>query len=387
LEAHLALKSFFAFEFPKDFPRRKRNSLFCLPVNELSKALLYWFEKNKRDLPWRQNANPYAIWISEVMLQQTQVETVLPYFKRFLKRFPNVEILSSASLEEVLKYWEGLGYYSRARHLHSAAKEIRGRYAGELPRDYEHLRALPGIGEYTASAIVSIAFNQPFPVVDGNVHRVFSRVLAIAEPKEVSKKKIYSFLKKIIPHENPSSFNQAIMELGALVCLPKNPKCSLCPIQDFCKAFQEKRVEDFPMKSPKKNLPHENWIVLAVKKKKEVLLRQRPLEGLWGGLWELPMFKKEGKSLDAKPLCKQLGIKGKLIKLKSVKHTFSHFKVTLHPFWIEVEEDFFPSKKYVWEDLFFPTKPLPAPHLKILKLLQATESLRSPISFKATRAK
>lgn len=339
---------------------------------EFTGALLAWFHEHKRDLPWRRSSDPYAIWLSEMMLQQTQVKTALPYYDRFLARFPDVQSLANASLQEVLKCWEGLGYYSRARHLHSTAREVRARYGGRFPETREALIRLPGIGPYTASAVASIAFHEATPVVDGNVWRVFSRILADESKVEQGKKKIFEFLKSIIPANDPGSFNQAIMELGSLVCTPKNPNCTSCPVRNFCLAFKRNKVAQFPRISGKKKLPHRNWIALVIRRKNKVLLRQRPMSGIWGGLWEFPTFPvKTVKHLpdQVKDFAGTLALQEifEPKKMEPIPHTFSHFKLTLHPFHLELKQN--STLKGNWIILGRNPYPMPKPHLKLLEQL------------------
>jgi A/G-specific adenine glycosylase len=210
-------------------------------LSPISDRILSWYARHKRDLPWRKTRNPYFIWVSEVMLQQTQVDTVIPYYQRFLKQFPTIEALAKASLQEVLKAWENMGYYARARHLHAAAREVVNRMGGKIPKTWDELIGLPGIGTYTASAILSFAFDKRFPTVDGNARRVLCRLHAIQEPIDESRtqKKIHELAAKMIPSEDPASFNHGIMELGATICKPQRPLCNVCPVQDLCLAFQQ----------------------------------------------------------------------------------------------------------------------------------------------------
>jgi A/G-specific adenine glycosylase len=336
-----------------------------------SNSLLAWYSKNKRILPWRDSRDPYSIWISEIMLQQTQVISVIPYYERFLKEFPNLKSLAEAPLEKVLKCWEGLGYYSRARHLHSTAKEVKQKYDGNLPNRSEALVELPGIGNYTACAVASIAFGEPVPVVDGNVWRVFSRILLLEDLPSVGKPKIFKFLKEIIPESTPSTFNQAMMELGALVCVPQNPSCSICPVQNFCKAFHQKKVENYPKKPASKKIPHNLWAVLAAVCHEKILLRKREQTGLWGGLWDLPSVKirklSEARN-QVQSIMEKLNLKplGNPLKLNPVNHVLTHFKLTLYPYVAEIENK--PAVKgHSWVELKDNPHPIPVPHLKILK--------------------
>nr|WP_156647102.1 A/G-specific adenine glycosylase [Lentibacillus sp. JNUCC-1] len=255
--------------------------------------MLEWYDRNKRDLPWRENQDPYSIWVSEIMLQQTQVDTVIPYFNRFMSQFPTVFDLAKAEEQDVLKAWEGLGYYSRARNLQNAAQTVVELYNGVIPSEVKALGALKGIGPYTRGAILSIAFNQPEPAVDGNVMRVIARLLKIddniAEP--AVKKKFETIVRDLIPDHDPSSFNQAVMELGALVCTPKNPICNLCPVQSHCRAFEHNVVSELPVKAKAKKKKTEVYaIVLLQTEGGDVIIEKRSDQGLLAGLWQFPMI-------------------------------------------------------------------------------------------------
>lgn len=263
----------------------------------IRRALLSWFRRGHRDLPWRRTADPYAIWISEIMLQQTRVETVKEYFRRFQERFPTPRHLAAADLEEVLSLWSGLGYYARARNMHAAAREIVAKHGGAFPSDPEAVRQLPGIGAYTAGAILSLAFRQRAALVDGNVIRVFSRLFAIADPVEsaTARRRYWELAEALVPEpepdtplNHPGDFNQALMELGATLCLPRNPTCLVCPVANLCRARQEGRPEDYPPKKREREVPVVDVVTLVLAYRGTVLLARRPPMGLWGGLWEPP---------------------------------------------------------------------------------------------------
>ncbi|MCI0182518.1 A/G-specific adenine glycosylase [Sulfoacidibacillus ferrooxidans] len=254
-------------------------------------ALLDWYRAIQRDLPWRKNHDPYPIWVSEVMLQQTRVETVIPYFERFMTRYPTVAELAKAEEQDVLKYWEGLGYYSRVRRLHAAVREVEQKYGGEVPRTVEEMLQLPGVGSYTVGAVLSIAYDLPIPAVDGNVLRVFARLCTIEEDIGSARTKtmVENIVSTFIPTEGAGDFNQALMELGATVCVPRTPKCIQCPVVNFCQAHQDGRESELPHKQSKKAPRIEERIVLLVRDiKGSILIRQRPTTGLLAGLWELP---------------------------------------------------------------------------------------------------
>jgi A/G-specific adenine glycosylase len=250
-----------------------------LPVR---RKLLRWYEKNKRDLPWRRSRDPYAIWLAETMLQQTQVKTVLPYYDKFLAAFPTVEDLARTPLERVLRMWSGLGYYRRAENLHQASRQLVGEHDGELPRNYARLRSLAGIGDYTAGAILSIAFDKPYPAVDGNVRRVLGRLFSVAAEKELRRLAL-----ELVPRARPGDFNQALMELGATVCTPKNPRCSECPVNFACEG-RETKPDAAVNSRPRVQFINVTWPLLIVRRRGKILLRRRAAQGLLAGLWELP---------------------------------------------------------------------------------------------------
>jgi len=258
--------------------------------DKLPTKLVSWYRKHHRRLPWRKCKDPFGIWISEIMLQQTRVETVINYYHDFMKRFPTVQDLAKASLDDVLKQWEGLGYYYRARNIYKTARLIIEKHKGKFPKTYEDTLSLPGIGAYTAGAILSIAYNQCYPAVDGNVLRVISRVFLIQ--KDIghahTKAKISHIVKALIPTGKASDFNQALMELGAVICLPEHPKCLLCPIRTLCRAFKYEKQDYLPIKTRKTKQRVVHRFVGVIKKGKKVLMRRRPENGLLAGLWEFP---------------------------------------------------------------------------------------------------
>ena len=304
---------------------------------EIQKRLLHWFEQNGRDLPWRKTRDPYAIWISEIMLQQTQVATVIPYYQRFLKSFPTVHRLAKSDLSRVLKIWEGLGYYSRARNLHRASKIILNHFKGKIPDHLKDLLGLPGIGKYTAGAILSIAYNKEAPILDGNVKRVLSRLFAISSNLVAGKTEglLWKISESLIPKGRSNSFNQAIMDLGAMICTPKDPLCHSCPLHRHCKAKASGNPERYPSRVVKKRIPHIDAISAVILRNGKVLLNQRPPKGLLGGLWEFPNWKSEGKRGSRLRLRdyikKEMGMNVKVKGSIGVfRQTFSHFKLTLH---------------------------------------------------------
>ena len=302
--------------------------------------LLAWYGLNKADLPWRRDRDPYRVWLAEIMLQQTQVDTVIPYYARFVAAFPTIEALAAAPLDAVLKRWEGMGYYSRARNLHRAAQIVVERHDGELPAEVTALRKLPGIGPYTAGAVSSIAFGCPAAVLDGNVMRVFARLLDL--PEDISDKPVQERLWQQaadwLPSEKPGDFNQALMELGQRICRPKQPLCADCPIQSACAAYAAGTVILRPVKRKRPPIPHFDVAAGIIRDAGgKLLIAQRPLDGLLGGLWEFPGGKQEaGETLPAclaRELREELAIEVEVGALFTVvDHAFTHFKITLHAF-------------------------------------------------------
>ena len=306
----------------------------------LQSDLLTWYDQHAADLPWRENHDPYRVWLSEIMLQQTQVETVKPYFARFMAAYPTVEALAAASLSDVLKLWEGLGYYSRARNLHQAAQSIVRDFNGHFPRTAEGLQKLPGIGRYTAGAIASIAFGEVAPVLDGNVIRVFARLTDLADDvtQPTVKDRLWKLAEEWLPAERPGDHNQALMELGRTICKPRNPLCKTCPIQIHCLAFANGTQAQRPVKKQKAATPHYDVTAGIIwNDKGQLLIAQRPLDGLLGGLWEFPGGKLEpGETLSEclqRELFEELAIEVEVGDLFTVvQHGFTHFKITLHAF-------------------------------------------------------
>lgn len=265
-------------------------------VVRFQQALLKWYGEKKRPLPWRQDHDPYKIWVSEVMLQQTRVDTVIPYYEKFIDRYPTLNDLARADEADVLKLWEGLGYYSRARNLLAGVREVAARYGGQVPDEKEAILSIKGIGPYTAGAILSIAYGKPVPAVDGNVLRVMARLFAVREDiaKAATKKRIEALVERLIPAGDASSFNQGLMELGSLVCLPRSPACAHCPVQRFCRAYREGRPEAFPVKTPKSRPRPVGLAAAVLWRDDQVLIRQRPQDGLLARLWEFPTVEWNG---------------------------------------------------------------------------------------------
>lgn len=302
--------------------------------------LLDWYDKNARELPWRSDTNPYRTWVSEIMLQQTQVETVIPYFERFIRRFPDLKSLASASQAEVLQEWEGLGYYTRARNLHKCAQLLCSEFNCQLPADLEALRKLPGIGRYTAGAIASIAFGLPAPALDANIRRVLARLLELREPagSRTGEKTLWEAAERFLPSTRFGDYNQALMELGALVCKPSAPACGDCPLRGQCLAYANGSQTELPVRALKPTVPHYTVTAAVIRKGEEVLIAQRPQRGLLAGLWEFPGGKLEPGDADL-PAClrreilEELGVEIQVGALLGVyKHAYTHFRITLHAF-------------------------------------------------------
>jgi len=303
----------------------------------IRRALLKWYGRRRRNLPWRRSSDPYRVWVSEIMLQQTQVETVKPYFRRFLRRFPSVRALARAPSDAVMKAWEGLRYYARARNLHRAAKIISSDFGGRLPESPEELVKLPGIGRSTAGAISSIAFRRDAPVLDGNVARVLCRVFRIRRnPRESrTQRNLWDIAQELLPPGDAGDFNQALMDLGATVCVPRNPRCAICPLAALCLAKAHGEQDKLPVKTKRKPSPHYDVAVGVIRRGKRLLIDRRKPEGLLGGLWEFPGGKrKEDESLERclmREIREELGIRVKVVRpLMSVPHAYTHFRITLH---------------------------------------------------------
>jgi A/G-specific adenine glycosylase len=315
-------------------------------TRELRRSLLQWAQKNLRPLPWRTTPrDPYRVWISEIMLQQTRVETVVPYFTRWMERFPYVQALAAASLDEVLKAWEGLGYYARARNLHSAAKAIVSIYCGLLPDSREALQRLPGVGRYTTGAILSIAFGQDEPLLDGNVRRVLSRLCAVDEPSRARlDRALWRLAEALLPRGEAGPFNEALMELGATVCAPRTPLCAECPWAFACAAHAQGRQDAFPPRQARPKIPHYDVTAAVIwGSPTTFLVAQRAANGLLGGLWEFPGGKVElGESLEdclQREILEELGVRIRVgDRLTVVKHAYTHFRITLHAFHARIAE-------------------------------------------------
>jgi len=295
-------------------------------IPAFQKKLLKWYHRNARDLPWRLTRDPYKIWVSEIMLQQTQVVTVLDYYKKWVKRFPTVQSLAKSPLSRVLHAWAGLGYYRRARMLHEGAKTVCKNYGGKLPSTAEELIKLPGIGRYTAGAIASIAFDQKAPVLDGNVMRILTRLFAmrqdITKPKTVSR--LWQIAENVLPDKGCGDFNQAMMELGAIICLPDNPKCPACPVRTICLARQSGKERNFPVRKQRERIQKLNSAALVWIINGKLLLQKQSKEGRWGGLWMFPHWQSKTNMLKA------ISAKSSdLKKLMTLHHSYTKYRIRL----------------------------------------------------------
>jgi len=303
-----------------------------------------WFQKHRREMPWRSQRTPYRVWISELMLQQTRVEQARAYFLRFMERFPTLAALAAAGQQDVLKQWEGLGYYSRARRAHQTAQWLVANCHGKFPQTYEELLALPGVGPYTAAAVGSLAFNLDVAVVDGNVARVLCRVFAFgSDPRGAAgKRRLQAWVDDLLPRGRAGEFNESMMELGALCCTPRQPDCPHCPLRNICQGYADGRPENFPMKAAKKKLPHK--VVGAgviINRRGEFLIARRHEHEMLGGLWEFPGGKQEpGETMAecvARELMEELGIQVRVGPCVTVvHHAYSHFTIALHAHWCRI---------------------------------------------------
>lgn len=308
-------------------------------MSRIQNELLEWYRKHHRDLPWRNTADPYAIWVSEVMLQQTQVSTVIPYYERFLSAYPRVQILAQASMQQVLKIWEGLGYYARARNLHSAARTVMEQHNGRIPEDHAALKALAGIGDYIAAALLSIAFKKPFAAVDGNVKRVLARFHQIKAPvNEPSSAGVFKeAADRFLDRSDPGTFNQAMMELGALICTPKNPECESCPLKRECTAFKNASVHAYPRRIKKAKTPTHAIAVGVICRDDRVLITQRNPKGLLGGLWEFPGGKirpgETPREACIREILEEVNLSVTVAEhIAQVRHAYTHFKIVMDVF-------------------------------------------------------
>ncbi|NNF98765.1 MAG: A/G-specific adenine glycosylase [Desulfobacteraceae bacterium] len=310
--------------------------------SELHDKLIPWYHANRRDLPWRNTKDPYCIWVSEVMLQQTQVSTVVPYYRQFMIYYPDIPHLASAPEEDILKRWEGLGYYARARNLLKAAGEIAAKYDGKIPDQWDLFRSLPGVGDYIASAVLSIAHGAAYAVVDGNVKRVMARLFCIDDPvNQANSHKVFSVLAKAMLEKNdPGTYNQAVMELGALICKPKTPACDRCPVSSLCGAHKNAKTDVYPVRIKAKKTPVREMATGIIYKKNKLLIIRRPSRGLLGGLWEFPggQIRNMESTGDAciRTIAEKVNLNIEVDRLLTrVDHAYTHFKIKMDVFTCE----------------------------------------------------
>lgn len=312
-----------------------RVSLPNSTILELRRSLLCWYAESGRDLPWRHQRHPYPIWVSEIMLQQTQVKTAIPYYERWLKVFPSIQYLAAADLQQVLKVWQGLGYYARARNLHRASQQIVCHHGGNFPENLEEVLALPGIGRTTAGGILSAAFDRPLAILDGNVKRILARLTLLSVPPGKALKQLWQLSELILDPERPREFNQALMDLGATVCTQKNPACDRCPWTSHCQAYNTGKQSELPVREASSPLPHKSIGVAVIwNDRGEILIDKRPPKGLLGGLWEFPGGKIEaGETVEQciqREIKEELGIEIAVgDRLIEIDHAYTHFRVTL----------------------------------------------------------
>ncbi|MEA1882223.1 MAG: A/G-specific adenine glycosylase [Candidatus Marinimicrobia bacterium] len=299
-----------------------------------SKAILNWYDCRKRNLPWRSSKNPYKVWLSEVMLQQTQVETVIPYYENWLNNYPTILSVANADLDDLLKIWEGLGYYTRCRNFYRAAREVVSKFNCKIPDQIDRFRTLPGVGDYIAGAVMSIAFNQSHVAIDGNHRRVISRVLGLKSLSRYNQKRLKSYLRKLIAINRPGDMNQALMDIGSSICKPRSTCCIECPLHNSCRAYLSGKPLSYPDKISGKRIPVKNIVAALFEREDKILISKRPERGLLGGLWELPNTEIPNGSNPQESLKNILNKKNSHnIKVGEnvgeIKHTFTHFKMNV----------------------------------------------------------
>jgi A/G-specific adenine glycosylase len=358
-----------------------------------TRVVAWWQASGRRDLPWQRKPTPYRVWVSEIMLQQTQVATVIPYYQRFMRRFPGLRTLADADVDEVLTHWSGLGYYARARNLHRAARIVRDRHGGRVPRDMERLVALPGIGRSTAGAILSLALDQPHAILDGNVKRVLCRHAGVdGWPGATAvQRRLWAIAQERLPAGDHAAYTQAMMDLGATVCTARAPDCQDCPVQEDCTAHREQRVPTLPAPKPKKPLPRRRAVFLLARDTRgTVLLERRPPAGIWGGLWCPPQIEDDGAELlsgdDHEAITSALAARGLKAAaagraLAVIEHTFSHFHLQMAPLLVPVLTDPAwvaegPDQRWVG--------PSDANHLKALGLAAPVARLVASLAYEQT---
>ncbi len=326
--------------------------------------LLTWFHQHgSKDLPWQRDIHPYRVWVSEIMLQQTQVKTVIPYFERFIARFPDIQALAQASEDQVLALWAGLGYYARGRNLHRAAQKIMTEYQGQFPLDSTQVQGLPGLGKSTAHAILAICEGQRLAILDGNVKRVLTRYCGISgyPGNKKIEAQLWQIAESFLPATSLPDYTQAIMDLGAMICLPRNPRCAECPVQQNCIAFAAQQTASLPTPKPKKALPTKEAAFVIAMHQGKVLLEKRPSKGIWGSLWCVPEFT---TNMDL-----QAFIQDRVVTILAPRpHLFTHYRLILTPYVMEVAQPFCHDKNHQWVALDqIAEYGLPAPILLLLR--------------------
>jgi len=349
-------------------------------IGDFRRRLFRWYRNHHRKLPWRNTHDPYKIWVSEVMLQQTTVQAVRPYYRKWERLFPDVESLSRAPLQKVLKAWQGLGYYQRAKNLHKASRIIIEKFKGQIPRDYDELKKLPSFGPYTTAAILSFAFDKPYPVIDANVRRVIMRLRRIRQRDTSNDEALIPFLESHLPSNKSGLFNQALMELGALVCRPKYPLCLLCPITSYCMAYHAGEQEVIP--PPKKrNYQKIEAVIGIIRKKGKILIQKRPSQGLLGDLWEFPGGKREAdesleQALDREireELAAEVAEKNFLTQ---VQHAYTQFQVALYAYECRLKNEPRLNRRHRWVTLqALRHYPVPSGSAKIINFLKEREKI------------
>jgi A/G-specific adenine glycosylase len=345
-------------------------------ITTFRRKLVRWFATHRRDLPWRRDVSPYSVWISEIMLQQTVVKTVIPFFERWLGRFPDIAAIASADEREVLTLWEGLGYYSRARNIHRAARLMVQQHGGRLPDNYDTLRGLPGIGEYTAAAIMSLAFSKPYPVIDANARRVVSRVLALQKQGRTAEKEVKTFLEQAMPPRKAGQFNEAIMELGQTVCLSRRPLCESCPLKTFCLAFRNDLQDLIPSKTTSRTIQKRSILLLLISNGR--ILARRKESGTFRGLWLLPTIPDNGRSKAAIAAFFDRCVKAETSLISAPRprtHYYTSYAQRLKPVVYDVAgKGACPADGWRWLKLIeIDSYPFPSVYRRILDELRATQ--------------
>lgn len=363
-------------------PGRRQSGSRPAESGNLQASLLTWFHASARPLPWRENRDPYRIWISEVMLQQTQVVTVIPYFHRFLQRFPTLQDLAAADEQAVLRLWEGLGYYRRARDLLRAARRLAEHNHATIPDDPEFVRGLPGFGRYTTNAVLSQAYDRQVPILEANSQRVLCRLFAVeTDPREsATQKTLWALAESLVPEQSPGNFNQAIMELGALVCTPASPDCGVCPLQRHCAAHRQNRQHELPIRAKKAALVAVEEVAIVVRKRDRVLLVQRPDGGRWERMWEFPhdaLGESETHASAARRLLATLALEGDVHEpFATIRHGVTRFRITMACVLVRhrrgrVRKASYPEAQWVrLDDLHH--YPLSAPQRRVARLLPSS---------------